>query len=316
MKLSSIFLLRLYLTFDTEDFISKNAMSVLHKILESLKKYELKGLFFVTGHVAEKLQDFPLIIDLMNEHEVGYHSSSHSVHPTIFEFTDIKDYSEAYKVSIQRETAHVNPLNGEIEGKGGIHALKDIFPKKKITAFRAPGHCWSPPHLEALRSLGIQYDFSTNISSSLVAYKDITFYPHPLLGHWQGTLSEYRILLVSSRHGLSIMTIHPSLLVNQDEWDAIYYKSNPKKLAAPTPRNPSEAASLYRKFDVLLRQFNDLQKIHVLEVSPNLKKSKRTLSLTKIEVDNCYRTSIKWAGIQGYTPRFMHDHFLRFFGAN
>lgn len=313
---SSIFLRRLYLTFDTEDFISKNAMSVLHKILESLKKYELKGLFFVTGHVAEKLQDFPLVIDLLNEHPICYHSSSHSVHPTIFEFTDIKDYFEAYEVSIQRETAHVNPLTGDIEGKGGIYALKDLFPRKQITAFRAPGHCWSPPHLEALKSLGIEYDFSANISSSSVAYKDITFYPHPLLGHWQGTLSEYTVLLVSSRHGLSLITIHPSLLVNRDEWDAIYFRSNPRKLVAPTPRSPSEAASLYRKFDLLLRQFRDLQKIHALEVTPNLEKSKRTLSLTKFEVDDCYQESIKWARIQGYTPRFLYDHFLRFFGVN
>lgn len=308
-----MFLHKLYLTFDTEDFISENSILILRRILESLKKYDLKGLFFITGHMAEKLRNFPLIVDSLNEHQIGYHSSSHSVHPTIFEFTDIKDYAKAYEISLQRETAHINQLDGNIEGKGGIYALKDLFPKKLITTFRAPGHCWSPPHMEALKSLGIEYDFSTNISSAPVSYKNITFYPYPIIGHWQGKPSEYRNLFVSLRHEVSVLTIHPSLLVNRGEWDAIYFKSNPKELINPPPRNNAEAEFLLRKFDLLLRQIGDLQKSHLVEVAPNLQKSKKTLPLTKIDVEKCYQTSIRWARKQDYKPKFLRQHFMRFF---
>lgn len=84
--------------------------------------------------MAEKLENFPNIVQLLNEHEIGYHSSSHSVRPTIFEFTDIQDYEKAYQISLERETSHINPLTGKIEGKGGIHSVKNLFPKKQIIA--------------------------------------------------------------------------------------------------------------------------------------------------------------------------------------
>jgi len=304
---------KLFLTFDTEDFISENSIPALHKILENLKQRDLRALFFITGHMAERLKNFPSIVNLLDKHQIGYHSSSHSVHPTIFEFTDIEDYEEAYRISLQRETAHINPLTGEVEGRGGIYALRDLFPTKQITAFRAPGHCWSPPHLEALKSLGICHDFSTNISPVTVNYKDITFYPYPIMGHWQGKPSEYRVLFVSLRRKNPVMTIHPSLIVNQNEWDNIYWKSNPKKLIRPPIRSPTEVISLFHKFDLLLRLIGNLQKSHLVEVTPKLEKAERNLSLAKIDVEKCYQRSLRWAIKQEYKPKFLHQHFLKFF---
>ena len=114
--------------------------------------------------MAEKLSSFPDTVELLCEHQIGYHSSSHSIHPTLFEFTDVESYEEAYQTSIIRETAHINPVTGEVEGSGGIQALRRLFPKKQIDSFRAPGYCWTPPHLDAMKTLGIKYDFSTNIS--------------------------------------------------------------------------------------------------------------------------------------------------------
>jgi len=305
---------KLFLTFDTEDFISENSIRVLHEILGGLKRYEIKALFFITGHMAEKLRNSPLIVDLLNEHQIGYHSSSHSVRPTIFEFTDVEDYEEAYRISLQRETAHVNPLTGEVEGRGGIYALTDLFPKRQITAFRAPGQCWSPPHLEALKSLGITYDFSTNVSFMPVSYKGVTFYPYPIIGHWQGKFSEYRILFISLlRRKTIVVTIHPSMFVNQREWDSIYCKTNPKKLIQPPVRSPKETRFLLRRFDLLLKQIASLQNMHLLEVTPNFERPYRKLNVTKIDVEKFYRTSIRWAKRQNYKPKFLRHHFLRFF---
>lgn len=308
---------KLYLTFDTEDSVSDNSILILQRILESLKRHSLKALFFITGHMAEKLQDFPTVVNLLNEHQIGYHSSSHSVHPTIFEFTDIKNYEEAYRTSLQRETSHINPLTGKIEGKGGIHVLRDMFPEKQITAFRAPGNCWSPPHLEALKDLGVKYDFSSNISSMPVNYKDITFYPYSIIGHWQGKPSEYRVLFISLlKRKTNVMTTHPSLLANQNEWDLIYMKSNPKKLTQPHARSPQETMSLLRKSDLLLRRIATLKKMKLIEVTPNLQKSKKNLTPRKADVEKCYQRSMRWATNQNYKPKFLRHHFSRFFQTN
>jgi hypothetical protein len=304
---------KLFLTFDTEDFISEKSISGLHRLLEILKKHELSALFFITGHMAEKLGDFPNTVDLLKEHQIGYHSSSHSVHPTIFEFTDLENFDDAYQLSIQRETAHINPFTGEIEGKGGIHALRNLFPKKQVITFRAPGHCWIPPHTEALKTLGITYDFSSNISVTPVNYKGITFYPYPLIGHWHGKFSEYRNLLLSLRHATSVLTIHPSLMVNQREWDLIFYGSNPQEILPPPALSPEKTASQFYEFDLLVRRLKCLQRMGIVQVTSIPEKPKTTLYPTRSGVEKCYLRSIRWAITHKYTPKFLHGHFMKFF---
>ncbi len=306
---------KLYLTFDTEDFISENSILGLHKILEMLHKYDLSGLFFITGHMAEKLSASPNTADLLNDHEIGYHTSSHSVHPALFEFTDTESYEDAFKVSFLRETSHINPLTGFPEGRGGIHALKDLFPRKQIIAFRAPGQCWSPPHSEALASLGINHDFSTNISLHPTRFKGINFYPYPICGQWQGGFLQYLFLTRSLKQNSLVMTIHPSLMVNQFEWDFIYFKTNPKTLSKPLERTPTEIASLYHKFEKLLRYLKNLAKMQVIEVTPAMMKLENVLCPTKNDAERCYKHSIRWATRHEYAPKFLLNHFIRFFSS-
>ena len=309
-----------FLTFDTEDFISENSIQGLLKILQLLKKHELKAIFFITGHMVEKISNSPMTLDLLNEHEIGYHSSSHSVHPTIFEFTDLESYDEAFQTSIVRETAHINPLTGKVEGVGGIIALKSFFPKKQIISFRAPGYCWTPPHLEALKTLGITYDFSTRFSNEPINFKGITFYPFTVLSSWQGGIREQSYLQRQIiKHKNSVLTIHPSSMINQFSWDSIYYpsfsksESNPVNLKQLPPRSPVEIASIYRKFDLLLRHLKMLQRINFLDVTPELKKANKTLTPTLTEVITSYKKSLEWAEGFGFKPKFLYNHFATFF---
>jgi peptidoglycan/xylan/chitin deacetylase (PgdA/CDA1 family) len=312
------------LTFDTEDFISENSVPGLHKLLELLKKHELPGLFFITGHMAEKLENFPETVNLLSEHGIGYHSSSHSVHPTIFEFTDVKSYEEAYQNSLARETSHINPLTGAIEGSGGIHALKALFPKKQIVSFRAPGYCWTPPHLEALKNLGITYDFSTNIRIEPVDYQGITFYPFTILTtNWSGRIGEHLLLQrFTLKREFTVLTIHPSTMVNQLEWDSIYYdklnnfKLNPTTLFKLPARSPIETNSIFQKFDLLLRHLGTLQKMRLLKVDYEPKHAGRFLFPSIEDAEKSYKLSINWAERYGYNPKFLHNYFNQFFQPN
>lgn len=314
----------LYLTFDTEDFISKNSVPALHRVLEVLKKHDLKGLFFITGSMAEKLVDYPSTVDMLNEHQIGYHSSGHSIHPTIFEFTDVKSFERACQVSLIREIAHISPFTGKLEGLGGILALRTLFPKRQITAFRAPGYCWSPPHTEALKSLGITSDFSTNLLNETVIFRGITFYPFAILPtNWQGGLREHCYLqrLVMSRQ-TCVLTIHPSTMVNQDDWDSIYYPKkpssspNPKVIMEPRSRTDLEISNSFRQFEILLRHLQSLQKLRLLRVTPPIETTKKVLKPTANEVSRCYNNSMKWAYGFNYKPKFLYKHFIHFFMNN
>ena len=207
---------KLILTFDVEDFINSNEMNAIYLVLKILAKYNFRALFFITGHVAEKLKNYPALMDLLENHEIGFHSSGHSVHPTIPEYTDVEKYEQAYLISLEREASHINPLTGIPEGKGGIHQLKNLFSSKRIEAFRAPGMSWTPPNLEALKKLGIKFDFSSKIPYSEPRnYKGITFYPYTFIQKWDGSFSDYQCLLSAlSRQKISILDLHPTLLAS------------------------------------------------------------------------------------------------------
>jgi peptidoglycan/xylan/chitin deacetylase (PgdA/CDA1 family) len=304
---------KLFLTFDTEDFISESAAPTLQRLLTLLQEYNIHAVFFITGHMAEKISKFPRIVTLLEQHEIGYHTSSHSVHPTLFEYTDVESYEDAYKAALLRETSSINPLTGAVEGRGGIHLLRDLFPQKRIVAFRAPGHCWSPPHLEALKSLGIVYDFSTNLSPKPISYKGITFYPYPILGQWTGTSAEYRLLLLSLRKAYSVLTMHPNLIANKSEWDLIYRKSNPETLSQPPHRSTTETESLTSKIELLFKRLKQLQRINLVEVTPVLQESEKILDTHQIDINACYKHSMRWAYQHEYTPSFLYGHFLKFF---
>jgi hypothetical protein len=307
---------KLLLTFDVEDFINPNEIQTLHIILKILNKHRLKAIFFITGHMAEKINNYPLIIEMLKPHEIGYHSSSHSVRPTIPEYTDVKSYVEAYETSVERETSHINPLTGKTEGEGGIIFLRNLFYPKKIEAFRAPGMCWTPPHLEALRDLGIKYDFSSDITvSKPVHYKGITFCPYTFIQEWNGKLYDYQCLLSALlRRGIAVLDLHPTLFVNQEMWDRIYLKGNPLCLINARSRPFKESALLFTKFEILLKQIRLLQRAKLIKTGINLNSSPNKLITNKNEVKKCYETSMQWCKKAfKYKPKFILSHFYEFF---
>lgn len=254
---------------------------------------------------------FPEILDRLQVHEIGYHSTCHSIRPNIFEYTDLESYQDAYAISLKRETAHVDPLSGEIEGRGGIEVLRDSFPQRKIEAFRAPGFSWSPPHLEALASLGIKYDFSTNLSRVPVRYKGITFYPLPVLIDWKDTPTYYKDFLYSVlTEAITLLDFHPNLFVNQNYWDMFFPKPAPQRTIIQTKY-------LLLKFEALSRAIKLLQKSKLVEVSPELKESRIELNTSKIDVENTYKKIVSWPIKQfNYKPRFLRLHLLQFFGCS
>jgi hypothetical protein len=305
------------LTFDIEDFVNRNELNAISTILYMLRKYRLKAIFFVTGHMAEKLVQFPEIVRLLREHEIGFHSSAHSVRPTIPEYTDLESYEKAYQASYLRESSHINPLTGAVEGEGGIRFLQDLFYPKEIKSFRAPGMSWTPPNLEALFDLGIRSDFSSSISSSEpFNYKGIKFFPYTFIQHWEGKRLDYQSLFSAIlKRKIAVFDVHPTLIVNRQIWDSIYYKTNPKALLRVPERAPQEVATLFSSFETLLRQINLLRKVRLLRIDSDVTIAPaQDLILSKNEVGKMYEISMRWPKrFFDYTPKFIRGHFNEFF---
>jgi len=266
--------------------------------------------------MAEKIADFPSILKLLNNHEIGYHSSSHSVRPTIFEYTDVEDYDKAYDISLQRETSHINPINGLIEGQGGISALRALFPRKKIEAYRGPGLFWSPPHSEALRDLGLKFDFSANLSENPASHKGITFYPSPLFSQWNGNTFQILTLLLNLlKSECSVLLCHPNLLANEQYWDSIYFNGNPKTLTQPLSKKPDETQSSFFRFAFSAELIRLIKSAKLATTKTQLTEARTPVRISSDSVETWYQQSIRWPKqVFNYEPEFLRKHFLQFFG--
>lgn len=300
-----------FLTFDVEDFTHEGAIACLSWILKSMRKYGLRGLFFITGSMAEKIANYREVLDLLMAHEIGYHSSSHSVTPAIFEYTDIESYKQAVKISLRRETSQIDPIMGTIDGKGGILFLRELFPKKRIVSYRAPQLCWTPPHLEALSMLGFKFDFSADISSVPVFYKGITFYPYPI---WMDTLKPRFIPLTILRKRVTVMSFHPHHFM-YPRWDHFYVpQKKPQKLSRASAYNPKIVEIKFLMLESLFMQIKTLQKTGIIRITPSLRESKISLNPTEICVQKIFDASMKLPRrLFGYEPKFLFSHFYNYF---
>jgi len=215
---------------------------------------------------------------------------------------------------LKRETRHVDPITGELEGKGGITLLRSLFPDKRIVSFRAPGFSFSPPHLEALRELGIRFDFSADLSSTPVEHKGVTFFPCPILINSIKRSSFISIFRYFTRSRFAVFVFHPNHFVNSTYWDSIYFSGNPKKLHPIPPRSWKETQLILRKFDLLLRRLSHLENKGLFEVTTALERGKRKEDFPVDSVLKCYQKGIGWTeNYLGYYPRFILNHYMKFF---
>jgi len=309
---------KVLLTFDIEgpphreDFINEEVLTALCHLLKLLKKYDLKGLFFITGSVAEKIGYHPKILEMLGIHEIGYHSSSHSVKPCIFEYTDVRSYEEAVKTSIERETSCIDLFTGNIKGKGGILYLRQIFPEKEITSFRAPFLCWTPSHLEALRDLGFKFDFSSDISNLPVRYKGITFFPYPVVIDVISSNFPFIFKKMWSEK-FTVLLMHPSHI--------IFKLGEPFYRQYNSPFNPLEikkhAHTLvefkFSELEQIFRSLCLLRNNRLIEIKNSLEKSEISLDPKLVNITNVYEKSL-WAPkkLFGYKPKYLLSHFHRF----
>ncbi|HZK21033.1 MAG TPA: hypothetical protein VFC76_02030 [Oscillospiraceae bacterium] len=92
--------------FDTEDFTSNSSADAISILADLLEKEGVRANFCITGLLAKQLiaWDRKDILKSLKPHEIQLHSFGHSLHPTINEYTDIKDFEKAYSRCKKEET--------------------------------------------------------------------------------------------------------------------------------------------------------------------------------------------------------------------
>ena len=309
------------LTFDVEgwppkeDYFDGASATCLREILNLLEQESFRGIFFVTGCIAEQLHEYPDIVERLSHHRIGYHSLTHNVQPGIISLTDVPSYEEAVTRSIERETSRINLTNGKSEGKGGLLALQATFPTNNIECFRAPFLGWSPPHLEGLRRLGIKHDFSALITDHPVLFKEIVFYPASMaIDAAEFTLIQRTnsILLKSLtsillQRKLSILSLHPSALLVKNFFDK----------TRRSPRGKTMLKLTICMLKLLFKRIHFLQSLNLVKVTSSSERDFKPLDVGKINIERIYQKSVQTPiDLFNYNPKHVFSHFLYFFNSD
>lgn len=212
---------------DTEDFLTPESDRALERILDVLEAHGVRATFPVVG---EKLRSWLRLgrgdlIGRLRRHAVGYHSDTHSLHPTIAEELAPLPWPEACAAFAARE-------------RDGYALVADTFGTP--VCWTQPGGNWTAAAPAVVRGWGVPMDFSEGWNSYLDAgpapcrYGGLLHWsapvtaPKPFLSGLPGNLPAALEMVerwVQERSAGAPLCIvaHPTELCTTDFWDAVNF---------------------------------------------------------------------------------------------
>lgn len=128
---------------DTEDYITPEADEALKFWVDLFNSRKVKGCFNIVGEKARVLRKRGRkdIITRLKRHEINYHSNYHSLHPTLAEYVEERNWHQGVNEVIKREIH-------------GINDVKEIFGRYPA-AYMQPGDSWAPQVIHAMKLMNI-----------------------------------------------------------------------------------------------------------------------------------------------------------------
>ncbi len=230
-------------SFDVEDFITPEADDAALRWAQLLAKHGVKGCFCVVGEKARVLRERGRVdvIKALKQHEIGYHSDTHSLHPTMAEYLEELDWNEGVDEVIRREI-------------GGIHDVAEIFGQYP-TAWIRPGNSWAPQVMVAMALLGIPVagdsDFEMPDGTPMRYCNSLLLrYLFAFDDYFEGRdrlprmKRDFDRLVAKRDGGVIVIYSHPCRLVTERFWDELFDRgaTPPKKDWRPAPLRPSKTS--------------------------------------------------------------------------
>lgn len=202
---------------DVEDDINSISEVGLERILHIFKMRRIKASFLLTGDELRKLtgQKKHNILNMLKRHDIGYHSSHHSKHPTIPEYTRDLGWKEGLRRLKERE-------ENDIEL---IQKTFGSFP----SAFGSPGDVWVPYITAFCKETGIQSEVYNPVE--VLGWKPCSYMGLPNFGkvslsydpQYHNECMRAFGLKQKTAQGIMVVRLHPSRFVQEGWWDSRYY---------------------------------------------------------------------------------------------
>jgi len=284
-----------FISFATEDFISPADDDIVLKIAEILKKNKIRGCFHIVGEKARVLRRRGRfdVIQALKEHEIGYHSNFHSIHPVMSEYLENMDWDEGVARVIQEEAP-------------GIADIEDIFNRRPSYFVHTCGK--APQVIRAMSLLGINAvasginfsirgkpalfwfcnSFSLNFSPGIGFEPFLSRNSLPPLDIWyKAKIEELNTFVKRRKKGDFIYHIfsHPNKFHSRMNWDQVNFngKNTPEdrwKIPPQWPEHYSKKVLSY--FEKFVEHISGIKEMKCITVSELLNSIQREPALLKI----------------------------------
>lgn len=247
-----------FLRFDVEDFLTPESDDALLAMMDSMRRVGLPGSYGLVGKKVVALEQRgreEILARLREEPAIGFHSTSHSEHPTLAEALSPLDYAAARRHFVEREGVGVEMVRQRV---------------KPPLYFTQPGGNWVPEAVESLPELGMDVFFTDSFNSYVVDLPEPYWYgevlhlsfpvvnPRPFgLGLPQNRDDAVRLIeehVARDADGMFMVMLHPTELVTTAFWDAVNFaRGATRKPLSPAPlRSPEEQQRALASFEEYL----------------------------------------------------------------
>lgn len=274
------------LSFDTEDIINEHGADGILRCARILREEGVKGCFNIIGLLPDALAEWKRddIIKELEWHEIDFHSHSHSIHPTINEYTDKADYNEALNVFLNEESA-------------GMEKVKKFFNRDYLPAACIPGNCTSYVAHYGYEKLGFKF-FSGDDIYDKASYRPI-YNCNTVSLHYARSLDgvlfrineqEIADFINETARAKDTMVFyhHPQRAYCKSFWDADNYnkKNTPKnKWIKSEIHNAEDTERFYKNFRALVRALRDDSEFEILtysDLATKLTENERIITLNDL----------------------------------
>lgn len=238
------------LCLDVEDIIAPESDDAVLWLAEMLRDCGLTGSFMVVGEKARlwELRDRQDVIEAVKAHDIGFHSTWHSLHPTTTELCLDKDFAAGMSTLLEWDRKGIEDLqrimgrpalgwgrtgsswSPSVQGLMGRHGRAYAY-----SLVRLPEHnvCWYAGCLSFYGS-GIG-DFDQ------VVYDTAQFETH--LADVRRAVEEYAASVRRGAEWLCLFLGHPTRVIHESFWDSVNFAKGanpPRDKWQPAPRRVAD----------------------------------------------------------------------------
>ncbi len=269
------------LWFDTEDYILPQSDDAAKRLAVFLTQQGVPATFKVVGEKARVLESRGRrdVIGALAQHEIGYHSNTHSQHPTPAEYEADLDWANGVEEFDRRERA-------------GFEDVRRIFGQTP-SCYGQPGSSWAPEAHAALKKWGVNVYldeaghvgldgkpfwyggilniFNTSEGSKLHPNEDWSN-----LAESKERFQEFYLRMTSRRGGGVIsLYFHPCEFIHKEFWDGVNFArgANPprEEWKLPPMKDPAASENAFRYYEDLVKYMKSFPLVEFVTASQALR---------------------------------------------